>query len=148
MSVSVVVINGPNLNLLGRRDPAFYGSETLADIEHLCRVEAARLGLEVEFFQSNHEGALIDRVQEAFARGQAVVINAAGYSHTSIALMDALDLLTMPVVEVHLSDITAREEFRRHSFVSLVAAAVIVGKGSVGYGLALQQVARLSERSG
>lgn len=148
MSVSVVVINGPSLNLLGQRDPAFYGTDTLGDIERLCRVEAERLGLDVEFFQSNHEGALIDRVQEAFTRRQAVVINAAGYSHTSIALMDALELLSMPVVEVHLSDINSREEFRRHSYISLVAAEVIVGKGGAGYLLALQQVARLTNRDG
>ena len=142
LTASVLVLNGPNLDLLGRRDPAVYGTDTLADIEALCRGEAGRLGLEVEFFQSNHEGALIDRVHDAFERGQAIVVNAGGYSHTSIALMDALAMVAAPVVEVHLSDIHAREEFRRHSFVTLVADAVIVGHGSAGYPMALRHIAR------
>jgi 3-dehydroquinate dehydratase-2 len=143
MTRSVVVLNGPNLNLLGRRDPEVYGTATLADVEELCRKEAAVLGLDVELFQSNNEGALIDRIHDAFNDGAAVVGNFGAYSHTSVAIMDALAVLPTPVVEVHISNIHAREEYRRHSYVSLVADAVIVGAGVNGYVLALRHVAHL-----
>ena len=143
MTRSVVVLNGPNLNLLGRRDPEVYGTATLADVEQLCRDEAATLGLEVDPFQSNHEGALIDRVHQAFGDGAAVICNLGGYTHTSVALMDALAVLAAPVVEVHLSNIHAREEFRHRSYVALVADASIVGAGVHGYALALRHVAHL-----
>ncbi|HET7356840.1 MAG TPA: type II 3-dehydroquinate dehydratase [Nocardioidaceae bacterium] len=143
MPRSVLVLNGPNLNLLGRRDPAVYGTETLADVEKLCRSEAEQLGLDVECFQSNHEGELVDKIHEAFERGQAVVANMGGYSHTSVAIRDALEVLSAPLVEVHLSNIHAREEFRHHSYVSQVADAVVVGAGAHGYALALRHVARL-----
>lgn len=143
---SVLVLNGPNLDMLGSRDPDFYGTATLADIESMCREEAARLGLEVDFTQSNHEGALIDRVHEAVRRREAVVCNAGGYSHTSIALMDALAMLRTPVIEVHISNIHEREDFRRFSYVSLVADEVIVGRGVQGYLFALQAVARRLSR--
>jgi 3-dehydroquinate dehydratase II len=143
MATSVVVLNGPNLNLLGRRDVDVYGTATLADVEDLCRKTAAEVGLEVDCFQSNHEGELVDRVHDAFAGGLAVVGNFGAYTHTSVAIMDALAVLTTPVVEVHLSNIHAREEFRRHSYVSLVADAVIIGAGIHGYALALRHVAHL-----
>ena len=143
MSRTVLVLNGPNLNLLGRRDPAVYGTATLADVEQLCVDEAARLGLVVECRQSNHEGQLIDWVHEAFERGAAVVANFGGYTHTSVALMDALAVVEAPVVEVHVSDIHAREEFRHHSYVALVADDSVVGEGVAGYAKALQKVAEL-----
>jgi 3-dehydroquinate dehydratase-2 len=142
VSRTVLVLNGPNLNLLGRRDPAVYGTATLADVEQLCADEADRLGLAVECRQSNHEGQLIDWVHEAFERGAAVVANFGGYTHTSVALMDALAVVEAPVVEVHISDIHAREEFRHHSYVSGVADGVIAGLGVSGYILALGWLAQ------
>ncbi|HEX6517301.1 MAG TPA: type II 3-dehydroquinate dehydratase [Nocardioidaceae bacterium] len=148
MTSRVAVLNGPNLNLLGRRDPEVYGTATLADVEDLCRSEGRALGLEVDCFQSNHEGALVDRVHQAHAEGEAVVGNFGAYTHTSVAIMDALAVLTAPVVEVHLSNIHAREEFRHHSYVSRVADAVIVGAGPHGYALALRHVAHLLDARG
>ncbi len=142
-STTVLVLNGPNLNLLGTREPSIYGSGTLADVERLCHDTAGPLGLTVDFRQSNSEGALIDAVHEARADMGAIVINPAGYSHTSIALMDALAACDLPVVEVHLSNIHQREEFRHLSYVSKVAGAVIAGCGPQGYALALQRVAAL-----
>lgn len=145
----VLVLNGPNLNLLGERDPQVYGTATLADVERLCSEQAEALGLALECFQSNHEGALIDKIHEARTTASAVVANLGGYTHTSIAIMDALSILTVPVVEVHLSNVHAREEYRRHSYVSQVAAAVIAGAGPHGYALALQHAAHLiGSRSG
>ena len=141
--MTVFVLNGPNLNLLGRRDPEVYGTATLADVERLCVEECERLGLTLVFRQSNHEGVLIDWVHEAFEAGAAVVGNFGGYTHTSVALMDALDVVTAPVVEVHVSDIHAREEFRHHSYIALVADDAVVGKGVEGYALALRRVADL-----
>ncbi|MEV0713699.1 type II 3-dehydroquinate dehydratase [Asanoa sp. NPDC050611] len=140
---SVYVLNGPNLNLLGTRRPEVYGSTTLADVEDLCRQEAGKLGLELEFLQSNHEGQLVDWVQEAGARvatGDCLgaVFNPGAYTHTSIALHDAIEGASLPVVEVHISNVHAREEFRRHSYVSPVARGVVVGFGVYGYVLALR----------
>jgi 3-dehydroquinate dehydratase II len=140
---SVYVLNGPNLNLLGTRRPEVYGSTTLADVEDLCRQEAGKLGLELEFLQSNHEGQLVDWIQEAGARvatGDCLgaVFNPGAYTHTSIALHDAIEGASLPVVEVHVSNVHAREEFRRHSFVSPVARGVVVGFGVYGYVLALR----------
>jgi 3-dehydroquinate dehydratase-2 len=140
---TVLVLNGPNLNLLGTREPEIYGTDTLADIERLCRATADGLGLRVDFRQSNSEGALVDAVQEARAAVDGIVINPAAYSHTSIALMDALSACDQPVVEVHLSNIHRREEFRHLSYVSKVAGAVIAGCGPQGYVFALQRVAAL-----
>lgn len=140
---TVLVLNGPNLNLLGRRDPEVYGTATLADVEALCATECATLGLTLDFRQSNHEGVLIDWVHEAFEAGWAVVGNFGGYTHTSIALMDALAVVSAPVVEVHISDIHAREEFRRTSYVSLVADDHVIGQGVAGYAEALRRVASL-----
>jgi 3-dehydroquinate dehydratase-2 len=142
---TVLVLNGPNLNLLGTREPAVYGTATLADVERLCHEAAQPLGLTVDFRQSNAEGVLIDAVQEARTAHAAVVINPAGYSHTSVALMDALAACELPVVEVHLSNVHRREPFRHHSYVSLVATAVIAGCGAQGYSYALQHVAALLE---
>jgi 3-dehydroquinate dehydratase II len=140
---SVHVLNGPNLNLLGVRDTSIYGSATLADVERLCAEEAERLGLQLVFRQSNHEGVLIDWIHEAFEAGAAVVGNFGALTHTSIAIMDALAVLETPVVEVHISDIHAREEFRHHSFVTLVADDAIIGHGVDGYPEAIRRVAEL-----
>jgi 3-dehydroquinate dehydratase-2 len=143
----VFVLNGPNLNLLGRRDRTIYGDATLADVERLCVEEANRLGLTTDFRQSNHEGVLIDWVHEAIAVGAPVVGNFGAYTHTSIALMDALDNVEAPVIEVHISDIHAREDFRHTSYISLVATEVIVGQGVAGYPQALRRVAALWDRT-
>jgi 3-dehydroquinate dehydratase-2 len=134
----VLLLHGPNLNLLGRREPEVYGTTTLADVDARARALGAELGLEVDARQSNHEGALIDAVQEAMTDFGAVVINPGGYTHTSVALRDALAALSVPVVEVHISNVHAREPFRDHSYVSPVATAVIAGAGVLGYELALR----------
>jgi 3-dehydroquinate dehydratase-2 len=144
MSKTVYVLNGPNLNLLGTREPDIYGHATLADVEKLCRATAKQHGLTVEFRQTNHEGQIIDWIQEARAKQAAgVVINPAGYSHTSIAILDALLALEAPVIEVHISDIAAREPFRRHSYVSQAAQAVICGLGIDGYARAINDLAAM-----
>lgn len=139
----VWVLNGPNLNLLGTREPSVYGRQTLADIEAACRKRADALGLDIDFRQSNSEATLIDWVQAARSTAAGIVINAAGYTHTSVALMDALSAVELPVIEVHLSNIHRREEFRHHSYISPVARGVIVGLGGHGYELALEALARL-----
>ena len=140
---SVLVINGPNLNLLGRRDPELYGTATLADVERMCAEEGKRLGLQVQCRQSNHEGVLIEWIHEAFESGAAVVGNFGAYTHTSIAIMDALAVLTAPVVEVHITDIHAREKFRHTSYVGMVADDAVVGQGVQGYVEALRRVASM-----
>ncbi len=137
----VLVLNGPNLNMLGIREPAIYGAQTLSDIEALCRAEAERLGLEIAFRQSNHEGELVTWIQQALGAFEAIVINPAAYSHTSVAIHDALKAVGLPVVEVHLSNIHGREPFRHHSFVSGIALGVICGFGASGYKLALAALA-------
>jgi 3-dehydroquinate dehydratase-2 len=142
----VLILNGPNLNMLGKRQPEIYGRETLADIEAACRAEAARLELPVDFFQSNHEGALVDRIQQARDANAGIVINAGAYTHTSIAILDALNAAELPVIEVHLSNIHRREPFRHHSYVSQAALGMIAGLGSQGYLLALQALARLLKK--
>lgn len=142
----VLVLNGPNLNMLGKRQPEIYGRETLADVEKLCRAEAKQLGLAIEFAQSNHEGALVDRIQKARKKNAAIVINAGAYTHTSVALLDALNAAELPVVEVHISNIYRRESFRHHSYISPAAVGVIAGLGIHGYLLALQALARLLAR--
>ena len=144
MPIEAFILNGPNLNLLGTREPGIYGSLTLADIEANCREKAAALGFSaVEFRQSNHEGVLVDWIQEAGRRGAGVVMNPGAYTHTSIALHDAIKGTGVPVVEVHISNVHARESFRHRSFVSPVAAGVIVGLGPLGYTLALEALAGL-----
>lgn len=141
MAKNVLVLNGPNLNMLGTREPGVYGSATLADIEKLCQTEAQALGLACDFRQSNHEGELVTWIQEAQGTADAIVINPAAYSHTSVAIHDALRAVGLPVVEVHLSNIHQREPFRHHSFVSSVAMGVICGLGPAGYKLALHALA-------
>jgi 3-dehydroquinate dehydratase II len=133
----ILVLNGPNLNLLGTREPEIYGTGTLDDLETLCAETAEGLGVGIEFRQSNNEGELISWVQEARGRAAGLIINPAGYSHTSVALMDAILAVDIPVIEVHLSNIHKRETFRQHSYVSLAADAVICGLGFAGYRLAL-----------
>ena len=139
----IAVLNGPNLNMLGSREPALYGAATLEDVEALCAETAAALDLAIDFRQTNHEGELITWVQECRDRARGIVINPGGYSHTSIALMDAILAAELPVVEVHLTNIHAREEFRRHSMISRAANGVICGLGIRGYGLALTAIAEM-----
>ena len=141
MPERILILNGPNLNLLGRREPGVYGSETLADVEAACERLGAELGLEISCAQSNHEGELIDKLQQAGHDGTAVVFNPGGYSHTSVALRDAISGAKTRVVEVHISNIHAREEFRHHSYISAVAEGVICGLGTVGYLLAIRSLA-------
>ncbi|UOA31921.1 3-dehydroquinate dehydratase [Sulfitobacter sp. DSM 110093] len=135
---SVLILNGPNLNLLGTRQPEVYGKTTLADVEALCAAEAARLGLKMQFAQSNHEGAMIDLIHQARGKHDGIVLNAGAYTHTSIALMDAIASVDLPVVEVHLSNIHARESYRHTSYIAAVALGQICGFGAHGYVLALQ----------
>ena len=144
MPNTVYVLNGPNLDLLGTREPEIYGRATLGDVEKLCRVRAERHGLAVEFRQSNHEGVIIDWIHEARAKAAAgLIINPAGYTHTSVAILDALLAMQAPVIEVHISNIHAREPFRRRSYVSQAARAVICGFGIDGYALALSGLAAM-----
>jgi len=142
MNPTIFILNGPNLNLLGSREPEIYGRESLSDIETVCHAHAAKLGLRVDCRQSNHEGLLIDWVHEARGQAAGIIINPGAYSHTSIALLDALKAYERPVVEVHLSNIHQREEFRHHSYVSAAAKGVICGLGSLGYLAALDALAR------
>lgn len=143
MSKLVDVLNGPNLNLLGMREPEIYGRDTLADVEVQCSRLASELGMSCRFQQSNYEGQLIDWIQQARQDAAAIVINPAAYSHTSIGILDALNAFDGPVIEVHISDIHKREEFRHHSYVTLRADEVIAGQGVKGYYMALQNVAKL-----
>jgi 3-dehydroquinate dehydratase-2 len=145
---SVLVLNGPNLNLLGTRKPQVYGRTTLADVEEMCRKEAAALGLDVEFRQSNHEGVIIDWIHEFGAAAKAgdclgAVYNPGAHTHTSVAIHDAIEGAELPVIEVHISNVHAREEFRHRSFVSPVARGIVIGFGVTGYLLALQGLHRL-----
>jgi len=139
----ILIVNGPNLNMLGKRQPEVYGHETLADIEAACRVHAGETGFDLEFRQSNHEGDLVDWIQGARGRVAGIILNAGAYTHTSVALLDALLASEVLCVEVHLSNIHQREEFRHHSFVSKAAKGMICGFGSHGYILALDALARL-----
>jgi|SRR5499433_1279737 3-dehydroquinate dehydratase-2 len=137
MSKTLYVLNGPNMDLLGAREPETYGRASLADVEQLCRDAAARFGLGIEFRQSNHEGALIDWIHEAARNAAGILINPAGYTTTSVAILDAIRAVSIPVVEVHISNIHAREDFRRRSYISRGARAVICGFGVEGYALAI-----------
>ena len=136
--MKVLVINGPNLNMLGLREPALYGSQNFEALQELVRESARQLGVEVELFQSNHEGAIVDAIQGAYNRMDAILINPAAYTHTSVAILDALKAVALPTVEVHLTDISTREEFRRFSYVSLYAQHTICGQGFEGYRQGLQ----------
>lgn len=138
MTRTITILNGPNLNLLGTREPAIYGHTTLAEIEAMCIATGQRLGVAVDFRQTNHEGVLIDWVQEAGQNGSPIIINAAGYTHTSIALHDALKAVNVPIIEVHLSDPKTREPFRHVSFIEPVAKKTICGLGAKGYELAME----------
>ena len=139
----ILVINGPNLNLLGLREPALYGAKDFKALEEFIRSSAAELSLHVELFQSNHEGAIVDKIQAAYNMFDGILINPAAYTHTSVAILDALKAVALPVVEVHLTDISTREEFRRFSFVSLCASKTICGKGFDGYKEGLEYLAAL-----
>ena len=139
--MKILVINGPNLNMLGIREPAIYGDRSFSALEKFIRESANELSLEVSLFQSNHEGEIVDIIQSAYGVFDGIVINPAAYTHTSVAILDALKAVGIPTVEVHLSDINEREEFRRHSFVSLVAKKTICGLGFEGYKKALEYFA-------
>lgn len=139
----LLIVHGPNLNLLGTREPGIYGTETLDDVNELCRAAAAQRGFEVDAVQSNHEGDLVDAIQAARGTAEGIVINPAAYTHTSVAIADALAAVGLPVVEVHMSNVHAREAFRQHSYVSPHAAAVIAGAGSSGYRFAVEHLTAL-----
>ena len=141
----VLVLNGPNLNMLGTREPAIYGTTSLTEIEEQCRERAKLLDLELTFRQSNHEGALVTWIQEARFNCVGIIINAGAYTHTSVALQDALQLCDEPIIEVHLSNIFAREEFRHHSYISPLAKGMICGFGAHVYILALDAIAELQD---
>jgi 3-dehydroquinate dehydratase II len=145
-AATILVLNGPNLNLLGVREPETYGRDTLADIEEACLERAAELGLAVDFRQSNHEGQLVDWIQEAREAADGIVLNPGAYTHTSIAILDALRAADLPIIEVHLSNIHRRESYRRRSYVSEAAQGIICGFGGHGYLLALDAMARLIKR--
>lgn len=145
MTATVLILNGPNLNLLGEREPEIYGRESLADIEAACRAKAGELGLAVDFRQSNSEAEMVELIQKARATAAGIIVNAGALSHTSIAILDALLAATAPVIEVHLSNIYRREDFRRRSYVSQGAKGVICGLGSHGYLLALDAIAKLRQ---
>lgn len=143
----ILVLNGPNLNMLGKREPAIYGSRTLAEIEAEARAAAEGLGAELDFRQSNHEGMLVDWIHEAFEQAvDGLVINPGAYTHTSVAIRDALAMLACPTVELHLSNVHAREAFRHHSYVSPVVTAIISGLGAMGYPVAVEAVVRLAQQ--
>jgi len=142
MTQSILILNGPNLNLLGSRQPEIYGSETLADIEARCVALAKEIGISIGFEQSNSEGALIDIIHAAKGRFEAIVLNAGAYTHTSLAIADALRAVELPVIELHLSNVQAREAFRHHSFIAPLALGVICGFGPAGYEMALSAMAR------
>jgi 3-dehydroquinate dehydratase-2 len=148
MSRVVYVLNGPNLNLLGKRQPHIYGHETLADVERECLGLAGDLGLKLQFRQSNREYEIIDWIHDAREIAGGIVINPAAFTHTSVAILDALNAFDAPVIEVHISNVHKREEFRHHSFVSRRADGVIAGFGTQGYLLALRRVARLIDEKG
>jgi len=142
---TILILNGPNLNMLGIREPHIYGSSTLADIEAACAERAGELELDIDFRQSNHEGQIVDWIQEARGSADGIILNPAGFTHTSVAIHDAIKAAGVPTIEVHLSNIHRREEWRHHSYISLVADGVIMGLGPQGYLLALDAHARLLE---
>ena len=139
--MKILVINGPNLNMLGIREPSIYGAQSFAALEAFIKASAEELSLDVTLYQSNHEGSIVDVIQEAYQKYDGIVINPAAYTHTSVAILDALKSVAIPTVEVHLSDINSREEFRKFSYVSLVAEKTICGLGFEGYREALRYFA-------
>lgn len=145
MSKTVFVLNGPNLNMLGKREPGIYGGKTLKDIEQDCRAAGDTLGLSVDFRQSNHEGSLVDWLHEADERALGVAFNAGAYTHTSIALQDAIRAISIPVIEVHISNVHAREEFRHHSMIAPACKGVICGFGPTSYILALHALKSITD---
>jgi 3-dehydroquinate dehydratase-2 len=147
MAKPIYVLNGPNLNMLGLREPAIYGADTLADVQRRVEARAAQLGLTVDFRQSNIEGELVTWIQEARERASGIILNAGAYTHTSIALLDALNAAEIPAIEVHLSNVFRRESFRHHSYISLAARGVICGFGPKGYELALEAMADILDRT-
>ncbi|WP_319485250.1 type II 3-dehydroquinate dehydratase [uncultured Cohaesibacter sp.] len=147
MTNTLFVLNGPNLNMLGLREPGIYGATTLNDIRDMCVEKAASMGWTVDFRQSNYEGVLIDWIQEAREKSRGIVINPAAYTHTSVALQDAIRAVSLPVIEVHLSNIHARESFRHHSFVSPAALGVICGLNAKGYTVAIEALVEHLEKS-
>ena len=142
----ILIINGPNLNMLGIREPSVYGTGTYAELCAKLHGWADMLGVEIELFQSNHEGIIVDKIQEALGNFDGIVINPAAYTHTSVAILDALKAVAIPTVEVHISDVNAREEFRRHSFVSLYAMKTIAGLGFDGYRVAMETLLNVSRQ--
>ena len=136
--MKILIINGPNLNMLGVREPEIYGKATYNDLVEMIQKSADEKGVEVEFFQSNHEGAIVDKIQQAYKKADGIIINPAAYTHTSVAILDALKAVAIPTVEVHISDVDEREPFRKHSYVSLVAKKTIKGHGFSGYIEALE----------
>ncbi len=147
MSKTIFILNGPNLNLLGTREPDIYGAETLADIETASHARALELGIVIEFRQTNLEGDLVNWIQEARSKADALILNAGAYTHTSIAILDALRAFDKPVIEVHLSNIFRREDYRKHSYVSEAATGIISGFGSHGYMLGIDAAAKLIARN-
>ena len=143
MTARLVILNGPNLNLLGERQPEIYGSTTLEAVEESCRMFAETLGVELRFFQSNHEGVLVDQIQEARRTADAIVINPAGFSFHSVPIFDALKVFAGPIIELHISNIHARDELHRHSMLSGAATGVICGLGTYGYIVAMQAAVRM-----
>ncbi len=146
MASKILLVNGPNLNMLGSREPEIYGKDTLADIESKSMAKAKSLDLALDCFQSNHEGEIVSKIQEAAKNYQGLLINAGGYTHTSVAIMDALLILKIPVIEVHISNPSRREEFRHHSYISKAATGVVAGFGSESYMLALEAMAKLVKK--
>lgn len=143
MPTTILIINGPNLNMLGKREPEIYGSQTLGDIEKLCRETGNELDIEIDFRQSNHEGEIIEWIQGAMNKYQAIGINAAGYTHTSVAIHDALKLTGLPIAEIHLSEPKEREEFRHHSYIEPVAKVHVSGLGAQSYVKAIKELHRI-----
>ena len=143
MAARILVLNGPNLNMLGAREPAIYGHQTLDDVHDMCTQRAEALQLEIDFRQSNHEGELVEWIQQARGAFAGIVINPGGYTHSSVAILDALRLSELPVIEVHISNIFRREPFRGHSYISQAAIGMITGLGAHGYALALDAIAEI-----